>query len=919
MKRKIITRLSFVLILLTPVFSKSQTVYPYLQSCTPSSIFINWKTNSNTQSLVEYGTAANALTNVVNGGTQTLTDVNYPGNYFYHSVKLKNLSPNTLYYYKVTSGIFTSAVSSFKTLPSPGNAATADGHIRFLIMGDNELKDKFRFDSLMVKAKRKCEQKYAGSIQENISGILMLGDQVNEGKLGSYDSVHFEKSKYLSPYLPIQTTVGENELAGTLKLAAYNNLFYYDSLNYKGIYSNTENYYAYQAGNVLIVNLSTEHVSNTQFNWLQQIISAANSDATVHWIISLGHRPYQAEQYVGDISPWIRNTVVPYLTSSPKFLMHVGGHHHLYARGQLKDSPVYNVISGGASYDQLWEMSQQEDMSDVQKTIPNWAYNIVDVDVTNGKVNVETYSIGSAFKWKNSQLIDDFHRYKNKQAPATPSIANAFGDSLQLPYTIIGSAFSSPAGELLNSTEFQIASTKTFSTPEKIAYRDYENLFGYAVTADSSKDVNAGVNILNLELPLWSLSNGKHYVRVRYRDRNLEWSAWSAIDSFKVVKSVAGITTLITDKKSYELTDSVKVTYANGPGQAKDWIGIFKAGTTPSAGTVIQRIYASGSNGSVLFKNIATAGQYYIAFFTNDTYTELTPRVPVYIGSIPVVTTTKTKYTVGETVTVNYTHAPKLTKDWVGIYKVGTVLSGIDPNNWDYVTGVSGQLNVPNLTKGYYFASYFLEDGFMEAGDRAYFTIEESTTDTITNLALNKLVYKLGEAIAATWTDAPGLAKDELIIYSSGSTPGTSTPVSTLYTNGVANGTTTFSNSNLPKTAGNYFISLYTNDVFKEISNRVNFTVIDTVITNIKPFESEANNVKIYPNPVSKNGSLLIESEEMIQKVELMDVVGRVLFSAEQINSKTFPMINMNVPSGIYYMRIYSKNEKIKTGKIVIE
>ena len=94
--------------------------------------------------------------------------------------------------------------------------------------------------------------------------------------------------------------------------------------------------------------------------------------------------------------------------------------------------------------------------------------------------------------------------------------------------------------------------------------------------------------------------------------------------------------------------------------------------------------------------------------------------------------------------------------------------------------------------------------------------------------------------------------------------------------------------------------------------------MIDTVITNIKSFEAEANNVKIYPNPVSKNGSLLIESEEMIQKVELMDVVGRVLFSAEQVNSKTFPMINMNVPSGIYYVRIYQKDEKMKTGKIII-
>jgi hypothetical protein len=917
MKKKLLTKISSSFFLLIAVFAHAQTVYPYLQSATSSSVYISWKTNANKQSLVEYGTSSTTLTNSANGTTQVLSDVGYPGNYFYHTVKLSHLNPNTIYYYKVTTGTFASAVSSFKTLPLPGNAATADGHIRFLVMGDNELTEN-RFDTLMVRAKRKCEQKYTGAINENISTILMMGDQVNEGTLASYENVHFAKSKYLSPVIPIQTTVGENETNGTLKLAAYDSLFYYDSLNYKGIYSGTENYYAYQIGNVLLINLSTEHVSNVQFSWLQKVVTAANTDATVHWIFSMGHRPYQAEQYIGDISPWIRNTVVPYLTSSPKFIMHLGGHHHLYARGQLKDNPVYNVISGGTAYDQFWAMSQEQDMDDVQKTIPNWAYNIVDVDVINDKIEVETYSIGSKFALKNNVLIDQFHRYKNKPVPVKPSFTNTFGDSLQLPYTITGSAFSSPAGEFLNSTEFQISSAKTFATLQKGVYRDYEDLFGYVVKADSSADVNAGVNILNLKLDQWSIPNGKYYVRLRYRDRNLEWSPWSVTDSFKVVKSVAGTTTLVTNKKSLELSDSVKVTYANGPGQVKDWIGLFKAGDVPGAGTTIQRQYTTGSNGSLLFKNIVATGQYYVAFFTNDTYTELAPRFPVFFGSIPVVTTNKPDYLVGDTVTLNYTHAPALSKDWVGVYKVGTSLAGIDPQNWDYVTGASGNLKIPNLGKGYYFASYFLEDGYMEPGERAYFTIEEKAVDTISNLLLNKSVYKLGESINASWTDAPGLAKDELIIYTVGSTPGTSTPVSSMYTGSVANGTFIISNGRLPQATGNYFISLYTNDVFKEISNRVNFTVIDSVVTTIHAFESEANTINIYPNPISKNGGAIIESESLIQKVEFMDITGRVLFASQHVNSKTFPIMNMDLPAGIYYVKVYQEGEKVKTGKIVI-
>jgi hypothetical protein len=128
--------------------------------------------------------------------------------------------------------------------------------------------------------------------------------------------------------------------------------------------------------------------------WLQQVLNAANGDSTVDWIISLSHRPYQAEQYVGDISTWVRNSAVPLLTTSSKYLMHVGAHHHLYHRGQLKNTPNYQIISGGVAWDQYWGMSNEQDFDDVQKTLTDWTYQIVEVDVNTGKVDVESYSIG---------------------------------------------------------------------------------------------------------------------------------------------------------------------------------------------------------------------------------------------------------------------------------------------------------------------------------------------------------------------------------------------------------------------------------------------------------------------------------------------------------------------------------------------
>ncbi len=219
-------------------------------------------------------------------------------------------------------------------------------------MGDNQLRNVPRYDSLVSAAKRKIIEKYGGSPEESIAMTFMVGDQVNIGTLDQYENVHFIKNRELSKHLAIQTTVGNHETYGTLGMSAYYDHFYLDGFNYQGISSDTENYYAYQAGNVLFLSLSSEHTGAQQSSWLQSVINAAVNDNTVDWIISLSHRPYQAEQYVGDISPWVRNTAVPMLTTSDKFILHIGAHHHLYHRGQLKDSPVYNIISGGTAWDQ---------------------------------------------------------------------------------------------------------------------------------------------------------------------------------------------------------------------------------------------------------------------------------------------------------------------------------------------------------------------------------------------------------------------------------------------------------------------------------------------------------------------------------------------------------------------------------------
>jgi len=895
----------------------SQTLYPYLQNATPTSIYVNWKTESNSETIVEYGLDESNLNVTVTGNTNIFTDSGYPGNYYYHSAKLVNLTPNTKYYYKIKTGSDISAVYSFKTLPNPGEAATADGHIRFLIMGDNQLKNEPRYDSLVSAAKRKIREKWGPTLSpdDNISMTFMVGDQVDVGTLDHYENVHFKKNRGLSGNIPIQTTVGNHETYGTLGMNSYYSHFYMSELTYQGISSGTENYYAQQAGNVLFISMSSEHTGAAQLSWLQQVITAAESDSTVDWIFSLSHRPYQAEQYVGDISNWVRQTAVPLLTTSEKYIMHIGAHHHLYHRGQLKNDTAYQIISGGTAWDQYWSMSTEQDFEDVQKTISNWMYQIVDIDVTNGKMDVESYSIGSIFQWKNNQLMDEFHRYKNQTKPATPSITTTFTAPIELPLLLEGTPFSTTENELLNTTQFVISKFSDFNTLEKEYYRDFENLFGkYGTQSDSTVNINLGIDITKINIPSNALDNGTHYAKLRYRDRNLEWSEWSDVVTFDVINSNVAIPQITINSESftYANNEAILVNYVNVPAANNTWIGIYKDGQTPGGPASQIWQYTNGTaSGTVNFTSgLAQSGRYFAAVFENDGYSEVADRVYFYVGPIPILSTNQSEYALGEDVIVSYTNGPNLTNDWIGIYKMGINAGDAPSAAWQYVTTTNGTKTFSNLPKGYYYTQYFIQDSNNAIGEKVFFKVG----DIVTELWIDSPVYNLGEQINASWTDAPGIVKDWLGIYNEGDNPNIDPLISYQYFNGVAEGSALITQENMPTTEGNYFIVMFTNDSYNEVSNRVSFQMINPLSN--EEFNID-NGIKMYPNPSNKNHQTFVQCDYPIDAIELLDLNGKLLYKTNNINNNKYSLITQDLAKGVYIIKIHSR--KLYTAKLIVE
>ncbi len=907
---------NLLITLFISTFCMAQELSPYLQAPTPHSIYINWKTETNPETIVEYGSSSSNLNQSITGTNQILSDVGYNANYYYHTAKIQNLQPNTKYYYRVKTGNMTSDIYSFRTMPLPGQASTEDGHLRFLVLGDNQMRNVPRFDSLVSAARRKIAEKWGfeKAPSDNIIMTVMVGDQVDVGTLDHYEHVHFKKNKALSSLLPIQTLVGNHETYGTLGMQAYYDHFVLDEITYKGISSGTENYYANQVGNVLFIATDTEHTSATQLSWVMQIIDAANNDDTVDWIISLGHRPYQAEQYVGDISTWIRNSVMPVLTSSPKHILHIGAHHHLYHRGQLKDTPTYQIISGGVAWDQYWGMSVEQDFEDVQKTISNWIYQIIDIDVENGTFDVENYSIGSVYKWKDNELMDEFHHYKGLAAPEKPEILTSFPEESELPLTIEGSAYQTTTDQNLNTTQFLISKTSAFDIIEKEVYRDFENLYGpVGSQVDSTANLNLGIDITKFTIAENEIPNGNYFIKARYRDENLSWSEWSNTKEFTIINSVVVDTHIETDTIAYAQNAPIQVLFTDAPDHAEAWIGIYKENQTPGSSSPSQLwSYLNGqTSGTINFNGLPDAGRYYAAIFGDGGYDEVAERSYFYVGPFVHLETDKEMYEEGESVNLSFTNAPHFSNDWIGIYKVGHIPGSQTSTQWDYVTEENGSFTFSNLAKGYYYAEYYLQDGYNSIGNKVFFQVGEH----ITQLAINKTIYNLNENIIATWSDAPGIIKDWLGIYHEGDDPNIDELLSYTYFDGQPEGSAIITGEALPSEAGDYFIVMFTNDSYTEVSNRVEFEVVDPNMSNTENDNIPA--VQVYPNPTKQGEKTFIKSKYPIQQIDIYDMTGNLFYTSKNVNNYDFSIINQSLPKGTYVLKIHSN--KLHSVKIIIK
>ena len=320
---------------------------PYLQSGTPTSTIVRWRTDQATDSYVWYGSSPTDL-------TQSVT---LAGSRIDHELQLTGLSPNTVYYYAIgdASGQLKGGTAAhyFKTAPPVGTQQP----IRAWVLGDAGTANSNQ------AAVRDAYYNATGNAHTDM--ILMLGDNAyNDGTDAEYQGAVFDMYADALRNTMLWSCPGNHD--------NYNNggglnSDYYDIFTFPtagqagGLASNTEKYFSFDYGNLHIVSLDSHSesraIGSPMLTWLENDLAATTQD----WIVVIFHHPpYSKGSHDSDASHEyrmreMRMNVLPICEDYGVDLV-MGGHSHAYERSKLINGhygysnsydPAVHDIDGG--------------------------------------------------------------------------------------------------------------------------------------------------------------------------------------------------------------------------------------------------------------------------------------------------------------------------------------------------------------------------------------------------------------------------------------------------------------------------------------------------------------------------------------------------------------------------------------------
>jgi hypothetical protein len=336
-----------LLVLLSTSLAFAATVVrgPYLQSASSDSITVRWRTDTATDSRVQYGLSSGSLTSPASHATSTTE----------HIVKLTGLSPNTQYFYNVGSSSAVQAGDAtyyFKTSPTTGTALPT----RIWVIGDAGT------GSAGQAAVYNAYRNYTGNTYTDF--WLMLGDNAyNSGTDAEYQTTMFNVYPEMMRQSPLWATIGNHD--GVSADSATQTGPYYDIHTFPknaeagGVASGTEAYYSFNYGNIHVIVLDSNETSRSTTGAMMNWMKADLANVTATWLVAVWHHPpYTKGSHNSDTETNLiemRQNFLPVLENYGVDLV-LSGHSHSYERSKFLDghyglSSTYSTsfeVNGGS-------------------------------------------------------------------------------------------------------------------------------------------------------------------------------------------------------------------------------------------------------------------------------------------------------------------------------------------------------------------------------------------------------------------------------------------------------------------------------------------------------------------------------------------------------------------------------------------
>jgi len=294
---------------------------PYLQTPSPTSMYVSWHSkDTSVMPIVRFGTDSTRLNQVLTGTYENIKER------IWHTVKLKNLTPGTTYYYRSISGKDSTAIYPFKT---PAAQGTPGQHLRFVVLGDSRT-DITRATQQISKLKQNLIAKYGTDWYNQVSLIAHVGDIVTSGgAISQYTDEFFNPFSEISCSVPTMISIGNHEGESSI---------YYKYMKYEELSSPAfarphpynERFYSFNLGSAqfLFCNGNWQLRNTAQKGWIEDALRESEGNSKIDFVFSFTHQPGHSEIWPDGNETFVQEDILGHLKNFFKASIHFSEHSH---------------------------------------------------------------------------------------------------------------------------------------------------------------------------------------------------------------------------------------------------------------------------------------------------------------------------------------------------------------------------------------------------------------------------------------------------------------------------------------------------------------------------------------------------------------------------------------------------------------